>query len=630
MNLFKLVGSIFIDNESANDSIAKTDKKASSLGNTLASGCKKAAAWGTAIVGGAGTAVAGLTKLATGAAETADVIDKGSQKMGISTTAYQEWDYAMGQCGMSIDTMQNGMKTMSNLMDGAAQGTASAQSTFDRLGVSIYDSSGKMKSQEQMMSESIMALSNMAEGADRTALAVDLFGKSGTELAPLLNEGADGVQTLIDRSHELGLVMSEDNVKAGVTLGDTIDDIKQAFGALVTRIGSKVVPIIQKVCDSVLKYMPQIEEMFNQVIPVIFDALEQILPPLMDLASQIMPVILDLVSTLVPVIMQIAAEILPIIVQLITTLLPPILQIVQMVLPLLVTILNAVTPILTTVINLLTPILDLAIQILQPVLDLIMQAVTPLINVIMVLINSVLTPLIPIISALASVITGVLGAAFKIIIPVVSPFIGILTTVISVVSTVANAMLTVFGALVEPITSIFNQIKSAVSTPINAIIGFLNGFIGGITDGINVLIDALNTLHIDVPGWVEDLTGISGFGFDIPNLTAPEIPMLEGGGELKAGQAFIANEKGPEVVGNVGNKTVVINNQQILQTTVEGVKAGVYSAMTDISDKIIDAIKANAGGDIVIPVYIGSEQIDNILINSKQRVSYRSGGRANV
>lgn len=91
MEIFKLFGSIFVDNEDANKSIAKTEEKAGGLSEKLGSGIKTAAKWGAAIVGGATAAGGALFAVATKAAGTTDRIDKLSQKIGISREGFQEW-----------------------------------------------------------------------------------------------------------------------------------------------------------------------------------------------------------------------------------------------------------------------------------------------------------------------------------------------------------------------------------------------------------------------------------------------------------------------------------------------------------------------------------------------------------
>ena len=126
LEIFKLVGSVFIDTDKANDSLQKTDKKASGLAEGLGKAGKAAgvaaAAIGTAVIG-AGTAMVGMANDASAAA---DDIDKMSQKIGISSEGYQEWSYIMGQNGMDIDKLQTGMKTLVNQMDKVKGGSEEA------------------------------------------------------------------------------------------------------------------------------------------------------------------------------------------------------------------------------------------------------------------------------------------------------------------------------------------------------------------------------------------------------------------------------------------------------------------------------------------------------------------------
>ena len=100
----------------------------------------------------------------------------------------------------------------------------------------------------------------------RLVLATELFGKSGIEMAPMLATGEDGIKGLIDRSHELGLVMSDEAVGAGVVFGDTMDDVKDSLGMVATNVGIGVMPMIQTFLDWVLEHMPTIQATFSTVM----------------------------------------------------------------------------------------------------------------------------------------------------------------------------------------------------------------------------------------------------------------------------------------------------------------------------------------------------------------------------
>ncbi|ADZ82485.1 phage tail protein [Cellulosilyticum lentocellum] len=297
MNIFTLMGTILIDNSNANESISKTGKESDGLANKLGTGLKSAAGLavkGIAVLGTSAVAAgASLLGMANNAAETADRVDKLSAKIGISKTAFQEWDYIMGQNGMDVEKLQVGVKTLVNQMDSAAGGGKAAQEAFQKLGVTWTDGNGKLKSQEQMLQETITALAEMGDGAERAKLASTLLGKAGVEMAPMLNTGAEGIEQLRQRAHDLNLVMSDEAVNAGVVLGDTMDDVKKSFGAIMTRIGVEVMPVIQKLLDLVINNMPVIQSM---IMPV-FEFLKQFFSVSVELIGNLVSSLKD---TLVP------------------------------------------------------------------------------------------------------------------------------------------------------------------------------------------------------------------------------------------------------------------------------------------------------------------------------------------
>lgn len=263
------MGTVLVDNSKANESISKTGKEADSLSTKIGNGLKTVAGIGAAVGGAVAAGAAALYGMAMKSAETTDRIDKLSNKIGISKTAFQEWDYVLGQNGMDVEKLQVGVKTLTAQMDAVAKGNKNAAENFEKLGLSVTDANGKLKSQEQMTNETIMALANMENGTEKARLATELFGKAGIEMMPMLNNGAEGITQLKDRAHELGLVMSDEAVTAGVVLGDTMDDVKKSFGQVVTTIGVQVMPIIQKLLEWVLTNMPQIQSFISKAFGVI-------------------------------------------------------------------------------------------------------------------------------------------------------------------------------------------------------------------------------------------------------------------------------------------------------------------------------------------------------------------------
>lgn len=140
----------------------------------------------------------------------------------------------------------------------------SGSDAFDTLGISLTDADGNLRSIEDLMNESIIALSGMDEGAERTALATDLFGKAAQELAPTLNGGADSIQALKDRASDLGLVLSDEGVAASAAYSDAMYDLDQAISGVKNDVGAALLPIITDLVNGITDALPGLREFVRE------------------------------------------------------------------------------------------------------------------------------------------------------------------------------------------------------------------------------------------------------------------------------------------------------------------------------------------------------------------------------
>lgn len=524
LEIFKLVGSIFVDNSAANESLAKTDEKASNVGGTLLKGVGTAAKWGAAIVTGATAAVTAVGGLALKVSDTAGEIADASTRAGVSAEEYQKWAYAAKLSGMEAETLEKAMIKQQKAFSDAKEGAAGVSEAYQRMGIDISQIDDSGEAFNQVMDK----LASMEDATERNALANDIFGKSYAELAPMLASGSQGIEDMKNQAVELGAVMSNEAVKSGEEFGDKLDSLKASFGGMVNQLGAGLIPILSQVLDIVMQNLPMIQEMFATLAPTITGLLQGLLPPLMELISTILPIAVDMINQLLPFIVQIAQQILPIIVNLITTIIPPIMQLVSALLPPLMAIISAVMPILTTLINLLTPILNLIISILEPIVNLIATAITPIITVLAELINTILTPLQPIIEMIASLLTGVLGAAFEALSPIINSITGIFKGLIDFVTGIFSGnWKKAWDGIVGIFSGIFEGLGNIVKAPLNFIIGC-----------INKVFSAIGTIKI--PDWVPLIGGAS--------FSLPQIPLLAQGGDVREGGKAIINEAGAELV----------------------------------------------------------------------------------
>lgn len=176
-----------------------------------------------------------------------------------------------------------------------------------------------------------------------------------------------------------------------------------------------------------------------------------------------------------------------------------------------------------------------------------------------------------------------------------SVWMPMLSAVFKNVGDIINSLKRIFGGLIDFITGVFSLnwskawegicdifggiwdgLKAVIKVPINAIIGFLNGLISGTAAVVNGIADMLNNLSIDVPD--NPITGAFTLGFNLPHWDAGEIPYLAKGGFPNTGELFFARESGPELVGRMGNKNAVANNNQI----TDGIKQAVVEGMMQV------------------------------------------------
>lgn len=585
MKIFELFGSILIENGGANESLDKTDSKAKKIADSLGNGIKTAAKWGTAIVGGATLVGGAMLKAGDKFAETTDRIDKLSQRLGLSREGFQEWEFVLSQSGVAAESLQSGMKNLSQRMDDAINGAGKGAELFETLGITITDS----MSQEDTFNATIEALQNMEDGIQKANLAQELFGKSGQELLPLLNGTAEGTEELKKKAQELGLVLGDDAVDAGVKYTDTMDQIKRSLAGMGSQLMTGIMPVLQEFLDLVLANMPMIQDVMagvfdtlksvvSAVMPLLLNLIQEVLPPLIDvimvLISSVLPVLVDLFNVLVtnilpPLIelfMAVLVAILPPFVEILTVIvnevLPPLIDLFLMLVD---TVLPPLIDIFVVLIEtLLPPLIDLFMMIIENVMPIIIElfnvfvevVLPPLIDLIELIVNEILPPLLDIFMELAEIVLPIVMDVFRALIPVIKPIMYAIADVINIVMAlikgdwegVWEGIKSFFGnildgviALVQGFADIFAPIFQGIADVVG---GIWDGLVDGIKSGINFIISGINTFirglnKLEIPDWVPV---VGGKGINLST-----IPMLAEGGDIIESGKILVGENGPEI-----------------------------------------------------------------------------------
>lgn len=251
MDVFDLSATLSLDTSKYESGLQGAGEKAKAFGGKISSAFKTATLVAGAFVA-AGAAVTGV--LVSGAKQTADYgdnVDKMSQKLGLSVEGFQKWDYVLKIAGTDINSMSTGLKTLTNKIDDAKNGSSGAQEMFSKLGISM-DELNEM-SREEVFEATIKGFQGMADSTERAALANDLFGKSGQNLTPLFNQTAEDTEKQLELAEKYGMVMPEAAVKASAAFEDSLTTMQMTFTGLKNRMMGEFLPAMTQVTDGMAK-----------------------------------------------------------------------------------------------------------------------------------------------------------------------------------------------------------------------------------------------------------------------------------------------------------------------------------------------------------------------------------------
>lgn len=199
-------------------------------------------------------AVFGMAKLTAQAGDEAYAM---SQKIGISVEKLTALEFAAKQSNVESGGLAVGLRFLSKNMSDASKGMGDSGQDFRKLGVNFKDGTGKLRATDEVMLDLASKFKSMPDGAKKTATAMNLFGKAGVELIPLLNEGSGGIKKMMDRAEELGLVMSTDLAKAGDEFNDSMDELMGSFTGIRNVVGSQLIPILTPLIKKITDFVVQ-------------------------------------------------------------------------------------------------------------------------------------------------------------------------------------------------------------------------------------------------------------------------------------------------------------------------------------------------------------------------------------
>lgn len=180
-----------------------------------------------------------------------------SQKTGVSVEALARFKKAASTSGTDVETVAKAITKLSKGMLEAAQtGKGPTASALQSLGVSATDASGKLRSADAVMLDIATRFKAMPDGAQKTALAMQLFGKSGAELVPMLNLGGEAID-------KMKVKMTTAFAQKADEYSDKLTALGGKVGSLGADIAMTLLPVLDKLADGVTAVV----DWFNKLDP---------------------------------------------------------------------------------------------------------------------------------------------------------------------------------------------------------------------------------------------------------------------------------------------------------------------------------------------------------------------------
>lgn len=224
------------DVKAANRDLARFGRKMADIGKMAA----------VAFAGVATAAGAAFAKISSHA----DNMAKTAQQIGVPIEELTALAHAADLSGVSFEKLKTGLGQFSRNLSDTLSGlnTAGVQS-LKSLNIALENAQGEMRPTAELLSEVADRFAAMPDGAIKTATAMNLFGRAGRDLIPMLNQGSAGIAQMTNEAERLGLVLNLETAQAAERFNDNMTRVSGVLQGVGQTIFTRVVPTMTRLSD---------------------------------------------------------------------------------------------------------------------------------------------------------------------------------------------------------------------------------------------------------------------------------------------------------------------------------------------------------------------------------------------
>jgi lambda family phage tail tape measure protein len=207
----------------------------------------------SAIAGiGVAVAAASISKFVKSSIDAADALYKMSQRVGVSVEKLSLLIPIAEQSGISSGSLEISLRRLSDAMFSAATGAKDARQLFRALGVEVKNQDGTLRATDQVLIDLAERFKAMPDGAQKSALALQIFGRAGTDIIPFLNQGRDGIAALTEELQALGVQIGTDTSAHAEEFNDALHKIKLIVKSVGNQIAEAFLPLLSQLAQRIV------------------------------------------------------------------------------------------------------------------------------------------------------------------------------------------------------------------------------------------------------------------------------------------------------------------------------------------------------------------------------------------
>lgn len=203
--------------------------------------------------------------LAQDVAESSVEIDRLSKRLGITRREVQELGGVASGTPKALEKLQEGLGEL------ALRGSGPAKESLGALGLELTDLEGQAPADQLRILAD--ALRDLPSDAERTKVALELLGEEGAALLPDLSKGSEGVDAMIDRTRELGVILSDQDIDAGKDYARSMKELDAIWAGAAATAGTALAPVLTDLNRSMAQWLGDNEELINQGLPEAINAI---------------------------------------------------------------------------------------------------------------------------------------------------------------------------------------------------------------------------------------------------------------------------------------------------------------------------------------------------------------------